>query len=157
MTIPKIESGSVATSTIAADSAPTHHTARTRRLLLVAIVGTGVAWLCGPAGRMLVVLPLLLFGPGLLLERALLPAARLPAFARPTLWLGLSLSAIALLYEWATLLGLALTPLVLALLAIACGLAVIWQIWTYDFGFTIDDYGEPNRQSKIVNRKWLLA
>ncbi|MEP7188237.1 MAG: DUF6541 family protein, partial [Roseiflexaceae bacterium] len=139
MTIHKIESGSVATSTIAADPTPTRHTARTRRLLLLAIVGTGVAWLCGPAGRMLVVLPLLLFGPGLLIERALLPAARLPAFVRPTLWLGLSLSAIALLYEWATLLGIALTPLVLALLAIACGLAVIWRIWTDDGRRTTDD------------------
>jgi hypothetical protein len=159
MTIHKIESESVATSTIAADPSLTRHTALTRRLLILAIAGAGVAWLYAPAGRMLVVLPLLLFGPGLLLERALLPSTHLPAFVRPTLWLGLSLSAVALIYEWATLLGLALTPLVLALLASACGLAVIRQVWIYDLRFTIYDLadGQDNRKSKIVNRKWLLA
>src|SRR6266545_6953430 len=159
MTIHKIESGSVATSTIAADPAPTRHTALARRLMILAIVGAGVAWLSGPPGRMLVVLPLLLFAPGFLLERALLPSTHLPAFVRPTLWLGLSLSAVALIYEWATLLGLALTPLVLALLASACGLAVIRQVWIYDLRFTIYDLadGQDNRKSKIVNRQWLLA
>ena len=140
MTIHKIESGSAATSTIAADPAPTRHTIHTRQLIILAIVGAGVAWLFGPAGRMLVVLPLLLFGPGLLLERTLLPSIHLPAFARPTLWLGLSLSAIPLIYEWTTLIGFSLTPLVLALLAAACGLAVIWQIWTDDGRWTIDDF-----------------
>ncbi|MEO7908581.1 MAG: hypothetical protein ABIV47_02915 [Roseiflexaceae bacterium] len=159
MTIHKIESESVATSTIAADRSPTRHRVLTRRLLILAIVGAGVAWLCGPIGRLLVVLPLLLFGPGLLLERALLPFTRLPTFARPTLWLGLSLSAIALIYEWATLLGFALTPLILALLASACGLAVIWQIWMYDARLTTDDLPEhqPNRTSHIAHRKWWLA
>jgi hypothetical protein len=129
MTIHKIESGLAATSTIAADPTPTRPTALTRQLLILAILGAGVAWLSGPTGRMLVVLPLLLFGPGLLLERALLPSVHLPGFARPTLWLGLSLSTIALTYEWATQLGIALTPLILALLAAGCGLAVIWQLW----------------------------
>src|SRR4051812_37075374 len=139
MTIPKIESELVATSTIAADPALARHMALSRRLMILAIAGAGVAWLCGPAGRIMVVLPLLLFGPGLLIERALLPSARLPTFAHPTLWLGLSLSTIALIYEWATLLGFALTPLVLALLAIACGLAVIRQIWNDDRRPTTDD------------------
>src|SRR6266508_5875555 len=138
MTIHKIESGSVATSTIAADPAPTRHTALARRLVILAIVGAGVAWLSGPPGRMLVVRPLLLFAPGFLLERALLPSAHLPTFARPTLWLGLSLSAVALIYEWATLIGLALTPLVLALLATTCGLAVIRNLWTDDARRTAD-------------------
>ena len=55
MTTPKIESGSVATSTIAADPSLTRHTALTRRLLILAIAGAGVAWLYAPAGRMLVV------------------------------------------------------------------------------------------------------
>ena len=135
MTTRKIESESAATSTIAADRQLARHGALTRRLLLLAIVGAGVAWLSGPPGRLLVVLPLLLFGPGFLLERALLTSAPLPPFARPTLWLGLSLSAIALIYEWATVLGLPLTPLVLALLAAACGLGVIWRIWSDDRPF----------------------
>jgi hypothetical protein len=99
----------------------------------------GFAWLYGPAGRLLAVLPLLLFGPGFLLERALLPAAQLPRIARPALWIGLSLSAIALLYEWATVLGLALTLPLLAVLAAACALAVIWRIWTDGRRTTTDD------------------
>jgi hypothetical protein len=158
MTIHKIESGSAATSTIAADRVP-RHSALARWLVILAIAGAGVAWLSGPAGRMLVVLPLLLFGPGLLLERALLPSTQFPIFVRPTLWLGLSLSAVALLYEWATLIGLSLTPLVLALLAAACGLAVIWQLWILDFGFWIFDCPDrhSNQKSKIQNRAWLLA
>jgi hypothetical protein len=108
---------------------------------------------------MLVVLPLLLFGPGLLLERVLLPSTPLPTFARPTLWLGLSLSAVALIYEWATLLGFSLTPLVLALLALACGLGVIWKLWLDDGRWTIDDVAnrQDNRPSSIVHRPWLLA
>jgi hypothetical protein len=159
MTIHKIESESVATSTIAADPSPARHTSLPRQLIILTVAGAGVAWLFGPPGRMLVVLPLLLLGPGLLLERALLASVPLPAFARPALWLGLSLSAVALIYEWATLLGISLTPVVLALLAIACGLAVIQQIWVYDLRFTIYDLagGEDNRKSKIQNRKWFLA
>src|SRR5690349_10664968 len=139
MTIHKIESESVATSTIAADPSPARHTSLPRQLIILAVAGAGVAWLFGPPGRMLVVLPLLLLGPGLLLERALLASVSLPAFARPTLWLGLSLSAVALIYEWATLLGISLTPVVLALLAIACGLAVIRQIWVDDRRWMVDD------------------
>jgi hypothetical protein len=155
MTIHKIESGSVATSTIAADPSLTRHTALTRRLIILAIVGAGVAWLFGPTGRMLVVLPLLLFGPGFLLECALLPSARLPAFARPTLWLGLSLSAVALIYEWATLIGLSLTPLVLALLATACGLAVIRRLWTDDRRPTTDDgWASKGAWWSVVGDRW---
>jgi hypothetical protein len=129
MTTRKIESESVATSTIAADRPLAHQRMLARRLVILAVAAAGVAWLAGPAGRLLVALPLLLFGPGLLIERALAPFARLPWPARPTLWLGLSLSTIALIYEWATTFGLPLTPLALALLAAACGLALIWRIW----------------------------
>jgi hypothetical protein len=95
----------------------------------------------------------------MLLERALLASIYLPPFARPTLWLGLSLSVIALAYEWATLFGISLAPPVLALLAILCGLAVIRQLWTDDRRWTMDDYFDepPNRLSSIVRRPWLLA
>lgn len=130
MTTRKIESESVATSTTVADRPLARQALFARRMLILAIVVAGFAWLYGPAGRLPVVLLVLLFGPGLLLERALLSATALPPIARPALWLGLSLSVIALLYEWATVLRLALTLPVLAVLAIACALAVIWRIWT---------------------------
>jgi len=100
-----------------------------RRLLAVLVCCAAVAWLSGPAGRLLVALPLLLFGPGYLLERAF-PASQSPtAFVRPAIWLGLSLSIVALLYEWTTALGLALMPPLLELLAGLCAAGVIWRIW----------------------------
>jgi hypothetical protein len=98
-----------------------------RRLFAVALCCAALAWLAGPAGRLLVVLPLLLFGPGYLLERAI-AAFPTPSMAlRPAIWLGLSLSIVALLYEWATAFGLRLTPAVLYALATSCGLGVIWR------------------------------
>jgi hypothetical protein len=97
------------------------------RLLVVTLICAALAWLAGPAGRLLVVLPLLLFGPGYLLERALAAFDGAPLAQRPVIWLGLSLSLIALLYEWTTALGLSLTTPVLYLLTAACGLAVIWR------------------------------
>lgn len=99
-----------------------------RRALAALIVCAGVAWLAGPPGRLLVVALLLLFAPGYLIERALPIDRAPPAFARPALWLGLSLSAIALLYEWATAAGLALTTPLLAGLALLCGAGAIWRI-----------------------------
>src|SRR5258706_13803653 len=94
------------------------------RLLAVTLVCAALAWLGGPAGRLVVVLPLLLFGPGYLLERALVAFDGASLAQRPAIWLGLSLSLIALLYEWTTALALSLTTPALYVLAAACGLGV---------------------------------
>lgn len=101
----------------------------TRRLLIVGLCCTALAWVAGPVGRFLVVLPLLLFAPGYLLEQAL--ALPLPSLVglRPALWLALSLSLVALLYQWATTLGLVLTLPLLSLLALLCGWGVVWRVW----------------------------
>ena len=40
------------------------------RVLVVALCCAALAWIAGPAGRLLVAMPLLLFGPGYLFERA---------------------------------------------------------------------------------------
>jgi hypothetical protein len=160
MTTRKIESESVATSTTAADRLLARQAVLARRMLILAIVAAGLAWLYGPAGRQAAVLALLLFGPGFLLERVLLPAANLPPIVRPALWLGLSLSAVALLYEWATVLGLALTLPVLAVLAAACALAVIWQVWTKDKGRRTKDEGPDERLNRLLSiayRPWWFA
>ena len=114
MTSRKRASDTIGTSTTGADRslrAPT----LSRRLALAALASAALAWLSGPPGRWLAILPLLLFGPGYLIESALRPFPRPSLWLRPTIWLGLSLSAIALLYEWATALGLALTPPILDL------------------------------------------
>ncbi|MBK9713785.1 MAG: hypothetical protein IPO81_21170 [Kouleothrix sp.] len=119
------------TSTTAADVLPRALTIR-RALLLAALCCVAAAWLAGPAGRLAAALPLLLFAPGYLVERALRPCPRPTAFLRPSLWLGLSLSLVALLYEWATALGLSLAPLAIDGLAAACGLGVLWRLWLDD-------------------------
>jgi hypothetical protein len=110
-----------------------------RKLMLAALGCAAAAWLAGTPGRLAVTLVLLLFGPGYLIERALRPFPHPTPFLRPAFWLGLSLSAVALLYQWITALGLALTPPALAVLAVGCGLAVIWRFWTDDRRSTTDD------------------
>jgi len=77
---------------------------------------------------MLVVLALLLFAPGYLIERAL-PAPRHPALLRAALWVGLSLSAVVLLYEWLWLFGLPLATPALLLLAAALAAAALAAAW----------------------------
>lgn len=104
---------------------------RSHGLAVALLACAAVAWMAGPVGRLLVVLPLLLFGPGYLFDRAL-PALPRAAFCRPVLWLGLSLSAVVLLYEWATALRLPLTPAILGALAACCGLGVLWSVWRGD-------------------------
>src|SRR5262245_41935886 len=96
-----------------------------RNLVAAALCYAAALWLLGPSSRMLLVLQLLLFGPGYLAERTLGPIARSTPFVRPALWLGLSLSLIALLYEWITVFGLALSDPLLAALAVACGLGML--------------------------------
>lgn len=100
-----------------------------QKFVVIALFCAAVAWLAGPAGRFLVVLPLLLVGPGYLLARLLPDASRRIRWAHPVLWIGLSLSLVALLYQWSTLLGLALTPPLLAGLTGLCVLGIIWHVW----------------------------
>jgi hypothetical protein len=100
---------------------------RSIRLLIAILCCAVAAWLSGPAGRLCVVLPLLLFGPGYVLERGLAAYDAQTLALRPAIWLGLSLSIVALFYEWATALRLALSLPALYLLALACALAVAWR------------------------------
>jgi hypothetical protein len=99
-----------------------------RKLLVVLLCCAVVAWLASPLSRLLVALPLLLFGPGYLLERALPPPPRPTLGLRPALWMGLSLSIVALLYQWITALGLALSATSLNALAACCGIGVAWRL-----------------------------
>lgn len=105
-----------------------HMTLRSR-LLVVILCCAVIAWLAGPPGRLLVVLLFMLVGPGYVIERLLLRTPPTTLWLRPTLWIGFSLSSVALLYQWTTLLGLALTPPLLAVLLILCMLAMGWIIW----------------------------
>jgi hypothetical protein len=98
-------------------------------MLLVLICCAAILWIAGPAGRLVVVLPLLLFGPGYLLDRALRPAPMYSDWLRPALWPALSLSLVALLYAWATTLNLRLTPAVLGVFATGCALGILGWLW----------------------------
>src|SRR6266542_2083536 len=109
--------------------ANTSHTSPRSALLVVALGCAAGALLAGPEGRIWMILPLMLFGPGYLLERAYPAFTNPPAFVRPALWLGLSLSLIGLFYEWATLAGLRMTTPLLIMLAGIVGLAVTWSLW----------------------------
>ena len=123
--------------------------ARRYRLVVLALCCAALAWLAGPPGRLLVVLPLLLFGPGYLLERALAPFPSPSLALRAALWLGLSLSIVALLYEWTTAIGLSLASPALYALAASCGLGVIWRAMR---GATTDHRPPTARQENKETR-----
>jgi hypothetical protein len=102
---------------------------RARRLLTVSVALVAVLWLAVPAGRFALALVVLLFCPGYLAERRLLRGAGLPGSARLAVWLGLGVSAVALLYHWVAALGLALAPQVVAGFVGLCALAAAWDAW----------------------------
>ncbi len=126
-----------------------------RNLLIVLICCTAVAWLAGPAGRFLVILSVLLFGPGYLLERRLGSPMPVAALVRPALWVGVSLSLVALLYEWATLAGVSLSPVLLGMLTGGCALGCVWAAW-HDLGHQ-KPFASPKRPLPIPVRWWGIA
>lgn len=69
---------------------------------------------------------LLLLAPGYLLWERMGRGINLPPLARGALWLTLSCSVLPLLFLWSSTLGLSLTPLVLRLMLVSCGLLAIW-------------------------------
>ncbi|MEI7771358.1 MAG: hypothetical protein WCI67_15315 [Chloroflexales bacterium] len=99
-----------------------------RRALLAGLICAAAAALVAPVGRLWLTVPLLLIAPGYLVERAA-PTAQLPALPRLTLWMGLSLSLVALLYLWLSTVGLALGAALLWGLAAALALAALAAAW----------------------------
>lgn len=103
--------------------------ATSRRLLVVAGMCLLVLALSSPAGRFVVLFGSLLFAPGYLLERWIGQREMLPIFARPVLWLGLSMALPVLLLAWTTPLGISVTaPIWTGLLAgsVAATLISLW-------------------------------
>jgi hypothetical protein len=98
------------------------------RILLVLLVSSVIAWFAGPESRFFIILAFWLFVPGYLLEQFVpVSLPRLP-FLRPALWIGLSLSTIALFYEAITLAGVALSQPVLLLLTGLGAAGVVWSM-----------------------------
>lgn len=96
-----------------------------RRLLLAGLFCLGAAWIAGPAPRFGVAFALLLIAPGYLIERRI-GATRPPLLVRLMLWIGLSASVVALLYQVAWVASVRLSPATLAglLLAVSVGAGV---------------------------------
>ncbi|MEM8535506.1 MAG: hypothetical protein AAGF95_32045 [Chloroflexota bacterium] len=101
----------------------------TRTLLITIICWSVIAWMAGPPGQLFVVLLVLLFAPGYLVTRAFRLEIPKRLFIQPALWVGLSLSIIALLYQWSTVIGIVLSTPILMILTTLCALAALWQIW----------------------------
>lgn len=96
---------------------------------MAALICALVALIAGPPGRLLVLLPLLLFGPGFLVCRLLRLHLPLPCYTGPALWLGLSLSTLTLLYLWAWALGIAIGTIALASLSLLLALGITLSCW----------------------------
>lgn len=99
-----------------------------RRTLLAGLLCAAVVAVAAPAGRLALTLPLLLVGPGYLVERAIF-ADRLHISARLAIWMGLSISLVALLYLWLTSAGVALADPLLWGLAGLLALAALAAAW----------------------------
>jgi hypothetical protein len=103
-----------------------------RRALLAGLLCAVIVAAVAPVGRLALTLPLLLIGPGYLIERAVF-AHRLHISARLAIWMGLSISLTALLYLWLTIAGLALTDPLLWGMAGLLTLATLAAAW-HDLG-----------------------
>lgn len=99
-----------------------------RAALPFAMIVLGVAlYATGSVGRFVVAGCLVLFAPGYLIWSVLRPTIHLPRLAVWSLWLGLSLSLIPIMFLWSSTLGLRLMPAVLKLQAVGIGLLAAWQ------------------------------
>jgi hypothetical protein len=105
-------------------------------MLVAGLFCLGAAWLAGPVPRFWAALLIGLLLPGYLLARATLPTSP-PLLIRMLLWIGLSLTLIALLYQIAWITGIALTTPVLFGLLLAVLGGAVWLAW-HDLGHTVD-------------------
>lgn len=103
-------------------------------LLALSIVGLALFWLGTPLIRVLISGTLLL-APGYLLWLRIKRDIHLPAWAHLGIIIGLSLSAIPVIFLWANTLGLVLLPLVLQLLLAGTSLLSVWCLARQPQGF----------------------
>ena len=98
------------------------------RWLLIGLLGAALVTLALiPHGRFWIFTPLMVFGPGYLIERSL--RLDLPWLARPAIWVGASLALIPLVYLWVTTAGLRVTPLLINTLAVLVAGRLVWVGW----------------------------
>lgn len=100
-----------------------------RRLLIVGGCCLLVLALSGPLGRFMVLLGGLLFAPGYLLERWLGIREQIAPFARPALWLALSMACPVLLLAWTTPLGVSIPAALWLVMIASCTAAALMSVW----------------------------
>lgn len=100
-----------------------------RRLLICFILLCVPLLLIGPVGRFAVIVPLVFFVPGYLLERSLRFSVPIPWFVRPALWLAGSISIIPIIYAWCWLIGFHLSLLMIIIPLFGASLLAGWLIW----------------------------
>ncbi|MFV9506364.1 MAG: hypothetical protein AB4911_17575 [Oscillochloridaceae bacterium umkhey_bin13] len=98
-----------------------------RRLLIVVSL-LGLLATLTPVGQFGMALLVLLGAPGYLIERHLSGPSR-PLLVRLTLWMGLSVSLVALLYQWLWAASISLAPAVLSLATLILALVSFGLAW----------------------------
>jgi hypothetical protein len=123
-----------------------------------------LTWALLPISRFVIILPLLLFGPGYLIEQWLFAdrdereETSDRYWFRPALWIGLSFSVVALIYEWVTAVGLSFPFPALNIIALSCVLAVLIVSRREYHSYLLHSYAEeethkPSDSSRIGS--WL--
>lgn len=93
---------------------------------LIVIPGALALYVAGSLGRFVVAGGVVLFAPGYILWYSLRSDLRLPRYAAPAIWLGLSLSLIPLVFLWSSAVGLRLLPSILRVQMLGVGLLAAW-------------------------------
>ena len=130
-------------------------TTRTRWPLALLAAGALIVLLLVPHGRFWLLAPLLLIGPGYLIERAW--AVALPPLVRPAVWVGASIAAITLVYLWFTTAGLRVTPTLINLGALGIGLGLLWSWRGLRTRPTLASLGLPANLALLFGLVLLLA
>jgi hypothetical protein len=117
--------------------------------------GALIVLLLVPHGRFWLLAPLLLIGPGYLIERAW--AVALPPLVRPAVWVGASIAAITLVYLWFTTAGLRVTPTLINLAALGIGLGLLWSWRGLRTRPTLASLGLPANLALLFGLVVLLA
>jgi len=99
-------------------------------LMSLLLIGSLVAWVAIPDTRSAISLLLLLFAPGAFLAHLFrfAPEAAWPVHG--AIWIGLSVALITLLYEWATVVHLALLPPIPTLIIVLCAIGISLLAWS---------------------------
>lgn len=99
-----------------------------QRLLIVMGLCALLLWGGGSTGTFLLILLALLLAPGYVIE-CVLRLPEQPLLIRLTIWGGMSMSSVVILYGWATIFRIPLTTPILAILLMSCTIWAFVTMW----------------------------